>query len=205
MGGFARILQQQFESQSSPDARQAIERICSNADKMGQLIDALLDFSSLNWRPVTRKKVMPATVARAVFEELHPETDGRRVEIEIASLPRCEADPTLLKQVFVNLLSNALKYSRNRNPALIKVGWQKENDEPVYFVQDNGAGFDMAYAGKLFRVFQRLHTSDQFEGTGAGLAIVQRIIQRHGGRIWAEAAVDHGATFYFTLGKSGQG
>ena len=201
MGGFARILEQQFDGQLAPDARHAIERICTNAAKMGQLIDGLLDFSSLNWRPVTKKKVTPTAIVRTVYEELRPETNGRRVEIKIASLPPCEADPTLLKQVFVNLLSNALKYTRDRDPARIKVGWRMENDEPVYLVQDNGAGFNMAYAGKLFQVFQRLHTPDQFEGTGAGLAIVHRIIQRHGGRIWAEAAVDQGATFYFTLGK----
>jgi len=202
MNGFARILEEQCHDQLAPDARHAIERISANAAKMGQLIDSLLDFSSLNWRPVTKKPVTPAAIARMVYEELRPESNGHRVEIKIDNLPRCEADPTLLKQVFVNLLSNALKYSRNRNPAKIKVGWRKEADGPVYFVQDNGAGFDMEHAGKLFRVFQRLHTSDQFEGTGAGLAIVDRIIQRHGGRIWAEAAVDQGAIFYFTLGRS---
>ncbi len=201
MNGFARILEEQFNGQLAPEARHAIQRISDNAAKMGQLIDGLLDFSSLNWRPVTKKPVQPAAIAREVFEELRPEARNRRVKITIARLPRCEADPTLLKQVFVNLLSNALKYSRNRDPATINVGCHKENGEPVYFVQDNGAGFNMEYAGKLFRVFQRLHTPDQFEGTGAGLAIVHRIIQRHGGRIWAEAAVDQGATFFFTLGK----
>src|SRR6185437_8064762 len=116
------------------------------------------------------------------------ETAERSIQIEIADLPACQADPILLNQVFANLLSNALKYSRGRDPAKIRVGWRKENGEIVYFVQDNGAGFDVEYADKLFGVFQRFHRAEEFEGTGVGLAIVKRIIDRHGGRIWAEAA-----------------
>ncbi len=202
MGGFARILEMEHSGQLSPDAKKAIQRIRDNATKMGQLIDGLLDFSSLNWLPVTKKKVAPDDIARAVFEELRAEVGNRRVDIEIAELPVCEADAKLLKQVFVNLLSNALKYTRRRDPAIIKVGWRRVKGTRTYFVQDNGAGFDMEYADKLFHVFQRLHAADQFEGTGVGLAIVQRIIQRHGGRIWADAQVDRGATFYFTIGES---
>jgi len=202
MGGFARILEKEFDGQLSTEAKKAIGRIRDNAAKMGQLIDGLLDFSSLNWMPVTKTKIAPANVVRTVFEELQPEAANRRVKIDIAELPACEADANLLKQVFANLLANALKYTRGRDPAVIQVGWREEQGARVYFVQDNGAGFDMAYANKLFRVFQRLHSADQFEGTGVGLAIVQRIIQRHGGRIWAEAQVGRGATFYFTLGES---
>ncbi len=119
-------------------------------------------------------------------------------EIRIGELPSCEGDPALLKQVWTNLLSNAVKYTRHRNPAVIEIGCKPEQ-ENVYFVRDNGAGFNMKYVHKLFGVFQRLHRADQFEGTGVGLAIVQRVIHRHGGRIWAEAALDHGATFNFTL------
>ena len=177
-----------------------VERICNNAVMMSQLIDGLLDFSSLNWMPVTKKQVAPGAMARAVFDELYQQAEGRRVKIEIANLPVCEVDEKLMKQVFVNLLTNALKYTRQRDPAVIKVDWRKDGGQCIYFVQDNGAGFDMRYADKLFRVFQRLHRADQFEGTGVGLAIVQRIIQRHGGRVWAEGQVDRGATFYFTLG-----
>jgi light-regulated signal transduction histidine kinase (bacteriophytochrome) len=120
----------------------------------------------------------------------------------VSDLPDCIGDPLLLKQVFVNLLSNAFKYTRLKEKSVIEVGHRQQRGETVYSVRDNGAGFDMRYAGKLFGVFQRLHHTDQFEGTGVGLSIVQRIVQRHGGRIWAEAEVDKGATFYFTLQQS---
>jgi PAS domain S-box-containing protein len=202
MSGFARILEEELEvegRQITPDARHAIQRITSNAAKMGELIDGLLDFSSLKWRPVTKRTVQPSALAREVFEELNPGTNGRRVKLQVLRLPRCQADPSLLKQVFVNLLSNAIKYSRDREPALVEVGCIREDGADVYFVRDNGAGFDMQYANKLFGVFQRLHRSDEFEGTGVGLAIVQRIVSRHGGRVWAEGRVNEGATFYFTL------
>jgi len=201
MGGFARILEEELAERLTPEARHAIDRICHNATKMGELIDGLLDFSSLNWRPVTKKPLQPADIAREVFDELQPEAAGRRVELKLARLPRCAADPTLLKQVFANLLSNALKYSQGREPARVEVGCMPDGLETAYFVRDNGAGFDMAYADKLFGVFQRLHRAEEFPGTGVGLAIVQRIVQRHGGRVWAEGKVGEGATFYFTLGE----
>ncbi len=203
MGGFARILEKELASQTSDDARHAMERIRANAAKMGDLVDGLLDFASLGRRPLAKRKVSPTVIARGVFEELRSETEGRNVEIEITELPQCEADPTLLKQVFANLLSNAVKYTRGRDPAVIKVGSSPPGAGTVYFVRDNGAGFDMQYAGKLFQVFQRLHRADQFEGTGVGLAIVHRIIQRHGGRIWTESKLDQGTTFYFTTGQHG--
>ena len=122
-----------------------------------------------------------------------------KIDIRIGELPSCEGDPALLKQVWVNLISNAIKYSRKRAAALIEIGSTSNNGEKVYFVSDNGTGFDMQYANKLFGVFQRLHRAEEFEGTGVGLAIVQRIVHRHGGRIWAEAALDRGATFYFSM------
>jgi light-regulated signal transduction histidine kinase (bacteriophytochrome) len=124
---------------------------------------------------------------------------GRQIEFAIADLPICQADFSLLKQVWINLLSNAIKYTRYKSSACIEVGYEIMDGEGVYFIRDNGAGFDMRYADNLFGVFQRLHREQEFAGTGIGLAIVQRIIQRHGGRIWAEAAIDQGATFYFTL------
>jgi light-regulated signal transduction histidine kinase (bacteriophytochrome) len=136
---------------------------------------------------------------------LQPECEGREVEWRIAQLPALECDGVLMGQVFQNLLSNALKYSRGRTKAVIEVDSIQQAGEPaVIFVRDNGAGFNMQYAEKLFGVFQRMHTEAEFEGTGVGLATVQRIIQKHGGRIWAEAETDHGATFYFTLGGNGE-
>jgi light-regulated signal transduction histidine kinase (bacteriophytochrome) len=121
------------------------------------------------------------------------------MEVHLGKLPACQGDPTLLHQVWFNLLSNAFKYTRDRRPAIIEIGSQAEEDRTIYFVRDNGVGFEMQYARKLFGVFQRLHRADEFEGTGVGLAIVQRIVHRHGGRIWAEAALNRGATFYFSL------
>ena len=131
--------------------------------------------------------------------DLGKEQNGREIDIQVGDLPECVADASLLRQVFVNLLSNALKYTRRKEKAVVEVGCRQEKEGRVYFVRDNGAGFDMQYAQKLFGVFQRLHLQTEFEGTGVGLSIVHRIIHRHGGRIWAEAEVDKGATFHFTL------
>ena len=147
-------------------------------------------------------EVNTGKLVRNVLEGLKCQMDGREIDVRIGDLPACLGDPALLNQVWMNLLSNAFKYTRRRDPAVIEIGCKLERDENVYFVRDNGAGFDMRYVNKLFGVFQRLHRADQFEGTGVGLAIVQRIVHRHGGRIWAEAALNQGATFYFTLKES---
>jgi light-regulated signal transduction histidine kinase (bacteriophytochrome) len=149
--------------------------------------------------PLRKSTVDTGKLVRGTWNELIAQRQERRVDLRVAELPACQADPALLKQVWVNLLSNALKYSGKREVALVEVGCAREKDQDVYCVRDNGTGFDMKYAHKLFGVFQRLHRAEDYEGTGVGLAIVQRIIQRHGGRIWAESAVDKGATFYFTL------
>ena len=133
------------------------------------------------------------------LDELRPSWKDRDVELRVGELPACWGDPALLKQVWVNLLSNALKFTRRREAAVIEVGAYEEGTHPVYYVKDNGVGFDMRYVGKLFGVFQRLHKAEEYEGTGVGLAIVQRIVHRHGGRVWAEAKVGQGATFWFTL------
>lgn len=199
MDGFSRILMEERGPELSSEARHYLGRVRENAQRMGLLIDDLLDFSRLNRQLLKREPVDPGKMARQVLQDLRSEQDSRRVEISIGELPLCQADAALLKQVFVNLLSNALKFTRGREVAKIEIGAQQEG-QPVYFVKDNGAGFDMRYADKLFGVFQRLHRAEQFEGTGVGLAIVERIVHRHGGRVWAEAELNQGAAFYFTLG-----
>jgi light-regulated signal transduction histidine kinase (bacteriophytochrome) len=167
---------------------------------MAHLVDDLLTLSRLGRQSVIQEQVNPAALLRDALDLLRNEQDGRHVKITVGDLPTCQGDRALLKQVFVNLLSNALKFTRPRDPAIIEVGSSRKDGENVFFVRDNGVGFDMRYVGKLFGVFQRLHRSEDYEGTGVGLAIVQRIGHRHGGRVWAEAEPDKGATFYFTLG-----
>jgi len=197
--GFAQLLMSGYGEQLPPAAQRLLQNVCNGAERLGQLINDLLNFSRLSRQPLDKQTVNLSRLVQQVLAELHAERDGRQVEIRVDSLPNCLGDPSLLKQVFVNLLSNALKFTRKREQALIEVGCREEAGELICFVRDNGAGFDMQYAGKLFGVFQRLHGVDQFEGTGVGLSIVQRIIYRHGGRIWAEDEVDKGGVFHFTL------
>ncbi len=196
--GFSQAVMEDYGELLPEGGRNYLQTIRNGAQRMGMLIDDLLAFSRLSRQPVTKQEVNTANLVANVLEELKPQHDGREVEIRIGDLPPCQGDAALLKQVWINLLSNAIKYSRDRKPAIIEIGCKREQEENVYFVRDNGAGFDMKYAHKLFGVFQRLHRSEEFEGTGVGLAIVQRIVNRHGGRIWADAAPGKGATFYFT-------
>jgi PAS domain S-box-containing protein len=198
--GFSRILQEDFVSSLPAEASRLIHSVRSNTQHMGRLIDDLLRFSRLNRQPVNKQAVDAAALARQALQMLEPDREGRQVEITSGKLPACQGDPGLLLQVWVNLLSNAIKFTRQREIAHIEIGCQvDERGAQVYFVRDDGVGFDMRYASKLFGVFQRLHPVDKFEGSGVGLALVQRIIQRHGGRIWAEATPDAGATFFFTV------
>jgi signal transduction histidine kinase len=197
--GFSRILLDEHALNFSEEEQRLLRLVRENAVNMGQLIDDLLAFSRLSRQPLNKQSVATADLARQVFEELKTQQNGRRLEFSFADLPECQGDPKLLKQVFVNLFSNALKYTRNREVTRIELGCNETNGQTAFFVKDNGVGFDMRYANKLFGVFQRLHRAEDFEGTGVGLAIVQRVIHRHGGRVWAEAALDKGATFYFTL------
>jgi signal transduction histidine kinase len=199
ISGFSRILLEDYAPQLPHEAQHYLKIVDYSGQQMGQLIDDLLTFSRLGRVDLRRQPVPTAHLVRQVLEDLQAEQAGRRVEITLGDLLPCRAEPHLLKQVFVNLLTNALKYSRTREVAHIEVGCREENGECIYFVKDNGVGFEMQYANKVFGVFQRLHRAEDYEGTGVGLAIVQRIIQRHGGRVWAEAAIDQGATFYFTL------
>jgi signal transduction histidine kinase len=197
--GFSRILLEDYAPQLPDEAQHYLKIVDNGGQHMGQLIDDLLTFSRLGRMELRKQPVATADLVRQVLADLQAEQSGRQVEITLGDLPPCRAEPSLLRQVFVNLLHNALKYSRNREVARIEVGCRECDGEQVYFVKDNGVGFDMQYAQKLFGVFQRLHRAEEYEGTGVGLAIVQRIVDRHGGRVWAEAALDQGATFYFTL------
>lgn len=200
--GFSKLLVEKYARELSPDAREYVATIRESAVQMGMLIDDLLNLARVGRRPLS----MQVTGLNSLVEEVrgdllraHPD---RVIEWKIATLPFVECDPALMKQVFANLLSNAVKYTRPRNPAVIEVGAAQQNGASAVFVRDNGVGFSMKYANKLFGVFQRLHRSEDFEGTGVGLATVQRILHKHGGRAWAEAELDKGATFYFTLGSA---
>jgi PAS domain S-box-containing protein len=197
--GFSRILLEDHMAHLPADAQRYLHGVRNNSQQMGRLIDDLLTFARLSRQPLLKQLVRPADLIRQCMDELHAEQQDRRVKIAIGDLPACQADPALLKQVWLNLISNAFKYTRKQVVAVIEVGSREQAGACAFFVKDNGVGFDMRYADKLFGVFQRLHRSEDYAGTGVGLAIVQRIIHRHGGRVWAEAAVDHGATFYFTL------
>jgi signal transduction histidine kinase len=205
ISGYASILLEEYAGALPEEGLGYMKRVKENGDHMGHLIDDLLAFSRLGRQPLHVQRVHTRAVVDRALAQLAPTTDGRQVELVVGELPDCNSDPALLEQVFVNLLGNAFKYSARREGARIVVG-SKQNDAgtgPVYFVKDNGVGFDMRYADKLFGVFQRLHRIQDYEGTGVGLAIVQRIVSRHGGRVWAEGKVNQGATFYFTLSSGG--
>jgi PAS domain S-box-containing protein len=197
--GFSRILLDEFAPQLPPDVRRYLELVRSNTIHMGQLVDDLLKLSYHVRKTVIQENVKPVELVREALDLLRGEQEGRNVKITVGDLPTCQGDRALLKQVFVNLLSNALKFTRRRDPAIIEVGCIRKDGANVFFVRDNGVGFDMRYVGKLFGVFQRLHRPEDYEGTGVGLAIIERIVRRHGGRVWAEAEPDKGATFYFML------
>jgi PAS domain S-box-containing protein len=196
--GFAKILLEEAGASLDADARHYLDMIVGSVSEMGHLVDDLLAFSRLGRQPMARQPVEPDRLVRQVLEELKPLQQGRAVDVRIGRLPSCEADPGLLRQVYANLLGNALKYTRQRPRAEVDVGWTDEGGG-AYLVRDNGVGFDMKHADKLFGVFQRLHRAEEYEGTGVGLAIAHRIVSRHGGRIWAEAAEGKGATFFFTI------
>ncbi len=199
--GFSQAVLEDYGAQLPEEGRRDLQTIRGGAQRMGVLIDDLLKFSRLSRSPLNTHEVDVAKLVRHVIEDLKSQREGRQVELRIGALPECHGDAALLNQVWINLISNAFKYTLRRETAVIEIGCRLEDGEQVYFVRDNGAGFNMRYVGKLFGVFQRLHRADEFEGTGVGLAIVQRIINRHGGRIWAEAAVNEGATFNFTFKK----
>jgi len=192
--GYARMLDEDYASRLDDEARRLIAVVRSNARRMGQLIDDLLAFSRLGRQQAVSAPVDMTRLARQVADELR----GERA-VQCSPLPPVNGDNALLRQVWINLIGNALKYSAKKPDARVEIGAREEVGDNVYWVRDNGAGFDMRYAGKLFGVFQRLHRADEFEGTGVGLAIVQRVVARHNGRVWAEGTPGEGACFFFSL------
>ena len=201
ISGFAEILHAEYADALAPEPSRLLGLIRNGAGEMDRLTDALLGFSRLGRQSIVRRTFGLEKLCRDVIASLAGEHAGRRVGFRVAALPAVSGDPTLVRSVLVNLISNALKYTRPRDPAVIEIGVTSAADAegPVFYVRDNGVGFDPAYADKLFGVFQRLHRSEEFEGTGVGLATVRRIIERHGGQVWAESTPDAGATFFFTL------
>ena len=200
INGFSQVLVEDCEAQLNDDGRRALGRITTNAKMMGVLIDDLLALSKVSYQPLQSGKVEMTAIVRDAYKELIEGQNGRVVECQISDLPPATGDPNLLRQVWVNLIANALKFTRGQERAHIEIGGNIAGPEfATYFIRDNGAGFDMQYVGKLFGAFQRLHRPADFEGTGIGLALVQRIVHRHGGTIWAEGKENEGARFAFTL------
>jgi len=202
ISGFVDLLKKQIAEKGDGKSERYLEIISNAARQMGELIDDLLVFSRMSRAELHYAKVAQNSLIHEAQERLQSEINGRTINWIIPLLPEVEADPSMMLQVWLNLLANAIKYTRTRQPAEIEIGWREgDAGEYIFFVRDNGVGFDEQYSAKLFGVFQRLHRSDEFEGTGIGLANVRRIISRHGGRTWAEGKIDRGATFYFSLNK----
>jgi PAS domain S-box-containing protein len=202
VGGFSKILSENFSSAMPPEAQEHLRRIEAGVHRMGLLVDELLHLARIGRHALKLEVTALNPIIEEVISMLQPEVNGRVVEWRIAELPSAMCDPILIKQVFQNLIANALKFTRPRERAVIEISHRQENGETVIAVSDNGVGFNMKYKDKLFGVFQRLHRAEDFEGTGIGLATVKRIVHKHGGRIWAEAELDKGATFYFTLASA---
>ena len=199
LDGFSQAMLDDFGPQLPDEGQRYLKTIRYSAQQMSALIDALLEFSRFNRQELNKRTMDTGKLVRSALDELGFPWQERQVEIRVGALPMSSGDPVLLKQVWLNLLSNALKYTNKRKKAEIEIGSTKVDGTEVFFVRDNGTGFDMRYADKLFGVFERLHRMEDYEGTGIGLAMVQRIVNRHGGRVWANSAIDRGTTFNFTL------
>jgi PAS domain S-box-containing protein len=199
LDGFANMILEDYAPVLDAEGKRKLQVIVANANKMGNLIDDLLAFSRATGKEIKYGIVDMKDTARMVFDEIEKETGRVGIEFVMGDLPQAYGDPAMLKQVWANLIGNAVKFTSKKKECKIEIGIEKKGHETAYFIRDNGAGFDMANAGKLFSVFKRLHSSNEFSGTGIGLSIVQRIIRRHGGKVWAEGKLNEGATFYFTL------
>ena len=202
INGFSQILANEHAARLDPDAHRLLNLILSEGKRMSLLIDSLLDFARLQRRPFTPRDTDMTMLARRAFDDCAAQAPDRQIDFKIEGLPCVYGDPGMLKHVWLKLVSNAIKFTRLRSSARIEIAGRVEQDQALFYIKDNGAGFSMKYAGKLFRIFQRLHGDHEFEGTGVGLAIVHRLIERHGGKIWAEGTPDQGATFYFTLPRA---
>jgi signal transduction histidine kinase len=199
--GFSRIVLEEYADKVDDEGKRLLNVVRDSTKKMGALIDDLLALSRIGRKDIEFSKMDMNKLVGAVYEEIRTTMSESHFQFDIGQLPSAYGDPIMIQQVFLNLLTNAIKFTGNKDTAVIEVGGHSGENENVYYVRDNGVGFDMQYADKMFGPFQRLHSDKEFSGTGIGLAIVQRIIQRHGGRIWAEGKVNEGAIFYFTLPK----
>jgi PAS domain S-box-containing protein len=202
VNGYARMFKIKFGTKFDEEANRLLNNIVNNATRMGQLIDDLLTFSRLGRREMTRMNIPMHEIVSNLCRELKAEQVNRNIEFNIRELPSVKADNIGMKQVWLNLVSNAIKYTRLKEKAIIEIGSEIKGDDIIYYIKDNGAGFDMRYVNKLFNIFQRLHSEDEFEGTGIGLAIVQRIMNKHGGKVWAESILNEETIFYFSLNKA---
>lgn len=199
--GFSRALLEDFAGKLEPEAARLLGIVRRNSLRMGTLMDDLLAYSRLSRQPLEKRRIEPAAIVRRILSDDAAKWANRAVAIEIGALPACNADPNLLHRLFFALIDNAMKFTAKAENPRIEFGCQTADDCIVYFVADNGVGFDMAHATKLFGLFQRLHRFEDYDGTGTGLAVAQRIVHRHGGAIWAKAEPGAGATFLFTLGN----
>lgn len=198
INGYAKILEEDYASRLDPQSLHYLESIAQSAQRMSALLDDLTKLSRIGRQEILLKAMKLDDLVRDIVRELDQKVPQRKIEWKVGPLPEVMGDVALLRQVFFNLLANSVKFTRPRAHAVIEIGMDEINKGTI-FVRDNGIGFDMKYADKLFTIFQRLHAQQEYEGRGAGLAIARRILARHGGRIWAQAAADQGATFYFTL------
>src|SRR5436189_73251 len=200
--GFSRVLTEEYAEKLDTEGKRLVNIIRTNARSLSELIDGLLTFSRLGRQPLEQTDINMEELAKAVFGEIQAANRDRQLLLELHHLPAAFADPAMIRQVLYNLISNAFKFTRPKQNPAVEIGFRADGNQHTYYVRDNGVGFDMQYSNKLFGVFQRLHAVEEFEGTGVGLALVQRIVLRHGGRVWAEGKMNDGATFYFSLPKA---